>query len=159
MVTLQQSATWPPVWCWLLPTSSWTSGTTNLWHHHQCPKMIELIKEIKDKHQVRVKTIRCDNARENWSFAEAAKKEKLLQGYKPNITIDQILWHLIQSICRFVQTGQHQLQMHIQAAQQCTRQRFQDVCNFLIPKHQWITWVSCPLFLPICFVLFFSVSL
>jgi len=40
-------------------------------------KMIELIKDLKDKHQVQVKNVRCDNAPENKIFETNAKKERL----------------------------------------------------------------------------------
>jgi len=40
-------------------------------------KMIELIKELKDKYQVQVKKIRCDNGGENKSFEKLAKEARL----------------------------------------------------------------------------------
>ncbi len=40
-------------------------------------RMVDLIKELKDKNQVQVKKIRCDNAGENTSFEKLAKAERL----------------------------------------------------------------------------------
>ena len=40
-------------------------------------RMIELIKELKDKYQIQVKRIRCDNAGEHKTFEAEAKKERL----------------------------------------------------------------------------------
>jgi len=55
-------------YCWSIPLKS---------KDEVSEKMIELIKELKDKHKVQVKTVRCDNAPENKIFENNAKKERL----------------------------------------------------------------------------------
>jgi len=39
--------------------------------------MLELIKELHNKHKIKVKRIQCNNSGENQSFQQAAKQERL----------------------------------------------------------------------------------